>query len=203
MDIAEIKTTVDLLKKANVSSYVTLVELSKELKTPKTKLMQFLEDNGRLFILTQRWEPKQKVITSNFQGRKYKDTIQVRGKNLGVCIDEAFVNLSDNYNNIEWINKTKAEKAKYLYVSEASNYGYIEGYYIDIDVNKDSKYREYLWRNTQEKLDQIKEFTGTRRFTIGGFGDSSSYEKQYAISAENIEKLKSLGWEFNSLKPLS
>jgi hypothetical protein len=166
--------------------------------------MQFLENNERLFILTQRWEPKQRVSYSlSPNGRKYKNYIQVRGKSLGVCIDEVFIKLSDNYNNIEWINKMKIEKAKYLHISEASNYGYIEGYFIDIDTNKESKYREYLWRNTMEKIEIIKDFVGIARFTVGGFGDSSSYEKPYSISPQNIEKLKSIGWSFNDIKPLS
>lgn len=204
MNIELIKTTVDLLKKANVSNYVTLVELAKEIKQPKTKVMQFIDENSKLFILSHRWQPKDKVVTKNlFTGRKYKDTIQVRGKDLGTCIEEAFNKADENYMNIEWIERMKTEKSKYLYVSEADNYGYIEGYYFDLDVNEKAKYREYLWRNTQSKLDAIKDFVGTRRFTIGGFGDSSSYEKKYAISLENINKLKSLGWEFNNFKPLS
>lgn len=204
MNIELIKPTVDLLKKANVSEYVTLIELAKEIKQPKTKIMQFLEENSKLFILSHRCQPKQKTVTQTlFTGRKYKDTIQVRGKDLGICIEEAFYKPDENYMNIEWVDKMKIEKAKYLHISEANNYGYIEGYYIDLDLNKESKYREYLWRNTQSKLDVIKDFVGIRKFTIGGFGDSFSYEKQYGISLENIEKLKSLGWEFNNFKPLS
>lgn len=204
MNIELIKPTVDLLKKANVSNYVTLVELAKEIKQPKTKIMQFIEDNSKLFILSHRWQPKDKVVTKTlFTGRKYKDTIQVRGKDLGTCIEEAFNKADENYMNIEWVEKMKVEKAKYLHISEADNYGYIEGYYIDLDTNEKAKYREYLWRNTQSKIETIKDFVGTRRFTIGGFGDSSSYEKQYAISLENINKLKSLGWQFNNFNPFS
>lgn len=126
MKINVVKQTVELLKKSNVSNYVTLVELAKELKTTKTKVMQFLEDNEKYFILSHRWQPKSKVVNTIFNGRKYKDTIQVRGKDLGMCIEEAFNKIDENYMNIEWVNRMKIEKEKYLYIREADNYGILK-----------------------------------------------------------------------------
>lgn len=203
MDINIIKSTIDLLKKTNASNYVTIVELARELKTQKTKVMQFLEENSKLFILSHRWAPKQKTVVKQFQGVKYKHKIQVRGRDLGTCIEEVFLTADQNYLNDEWVEKMRVEKAKYLYIKEADNYGYIEGYYFDLDTERDTKYRYYLWRNTKNKLDSISEFTSPSVFTVGGFGDSSRYKKQYGITLENINKLKEKGWMFNNFKPLS
>jgi len=203
MEIKVIQETVDLLKKANGLRFVTLVELARELKIQKTSILKWIEENEKLFILSQRWEPKQKTVTKTFNGIKYKDTIQVRGKNLGLCIDEAFLSADQNYMNMEWVEKMKIQKAKYLHITEADNYGHIEGYYFKIDNDKDSMHRQYLWRNTQEKIDSIKEYVSEKTFYIGGFGDSSSYKQPYSISVENLGKLKQLGWTFNEVKKIS
>lgn len=193
MNIEIIKSTVNLLKKANVSTYVTLIELARELKQSKTKVMQFIEENEKLFICSHRWSSKNKAVIRTFNGRKYKDEIKVRGRDLGICIEEVFYKADENYTNIEWIEKMQIEQSKYLYITEADNYGFIEGYYFDLDTNIKSKYREYLWRNTQNKLDAIKDYVAPKRFSIGSFGDSSSYLKVYSISLDNINRLKSLG----------
>jgi hypothetical protein len=204
LDIQSIKETVDLLKKANVSNFVTLVELAKELKISKTMIMQFLENNQRLFILSHRWQPKDKRVTTTFQGRKYKETIQVKGRDLGMCVEEVFLELSDNYNNLEWVEKMKIEKEKYLYVSESDNYGYIQGYFIAVDTeDKNDKYRKHLWRNTYAKIEAVKEYLSSETFHYGGFGDSYSHRYDNVITLGNINKLKELGWSFNNFKPLS
>jgi len=205
MNIELIKSTVDLLKIANVNSYVTIIELARELKIQKTKLVQYIEDNKKFFILSDRWEPKTKTITvtPQFGGKKYKDTIQVRGRHLGLCIEEAYLRIDDNYQNIEWIERMQVERAKFLYVTDASNYGSIDGYFFDIDDDKKHKYRYYLWRNTQAKIDSIKQYLYEGTFYVGGYGDSSSYTKKYAITVDNINYLKSIGYTFNDYNPLS
>lgn len=203
MNIELIKSTVELLKIANVTSYVTIAELARELKIQKTKLVQFIEDNKKYFILSDRWESKTKTVNTTFGGRKYKDTVQVRGKHLGLCIEEAFLRIDDNYQNIEWVERMQVERGKYLYVTEANNYGFITGYYFDIDKDENHKYRYHLWRNTQAKIDSIKQYLHEGRFVVGGFGDSSSYIKKYAITNDNLNYLKSIGYTFNDYRPLN
>jgi hypothetical protein len=202
MDIHEVKKTVDLLKKANGCSYVTLTELSKELKTTKTKLMEFIENNNRLFILKHKWTTKDKTVITTFAGRKYKDTIQVKAKDLGLCVENVFLQLDENYNNIEWAEKMKITHEKYLNITPSNNYGYIQGYYVELD-KEDETYRKHLWRNTKEKIEKIKDYLSSGYFVYGGLGDSYSTKHDNIITTENIEKLKKEGWTFNDYPPLS
>lgn len=204
MNIQEIKETVDLLKKANCQDYVTLTELAKELKVSKVKIVSFLDQNEKLFHLTQRWQPKEKRVTTTFQGRKYKETIQVKGKNLGICIDNAFLKLEDNWKTDEWLELMKIEKAKTVHISEWSNYGWIEGYYFELD-REEHEFRYHLWRNTPEKLKILQDLGvfGERTYSIGGFGDSSSHKITTAIGEKGLQILKKEGWQFNQLKEIS
>jgi hypothetical protein len=201
--IEEIQTGVNLLKKANCKSYVTLNEISKELHIRKIDLMLFIENNPKLFNISERWVPKTKTVIENRFGAKFKTSIQVRGKHLGLCIDAAYIHAHENYLTDEWLEKAIIEKVKYLHITEANNYGSITGYYIEIDENKDSDFREYAWRNTIKKIESIKEYFHEGCFFVGGYGDSYSYVKKYSISFENIRILKELGWTFNDFKPLT
>lgn len=204
MNIEEIKSAVDLLKKANCQQFVSLPELARETKKTRLQLMEFLEENENLFHLSQRWQPKEKVVTRNMFGTKFKDKIQVRGRNLGICIDKVFLSPKENWRTDEWLALVKIEKAKYIHITEWDNYGYIQGYYIQLD-KEGHEFRYHLWRNTPEKLEEIKKLNvlETRSYGIGGFGDYSSHNITTAISPQGLEILKQNGWEFNELKPLS
>ncbi len=204
MELEEIKTTVDLLKKSNCKRFVTLVELAKELRHSKTKVMQFLSEHERYFVLAERWEPKEKTITRQMFGRKYKDTIQIRGKHLGLCIENAYTSLDQNHHNIEWVNRMKFEKAKYIELSVANNYGYIMGYFVQIDKeNKEDEYRKHLWRNTPEKIAEIKPYLKSGGFIYGGFGDSYTNMHDNIITIDSINELKGKGYTFSDFPPLS
>ena len=186
MDIREIKRRFDLLKMANNERYCLLSELAKELKVRKTDLMQFVIDNPTLFK---------------------KGSVERKGKNMGACLLDVYLLPEDNPKTEEWLQKQVAEKAKYIHISEFDNYGIIEGYFIDIDIENDSsnKNREYLWRNTKQKVQEIQSLGVTHQYTfyLGGYGDCNKYPKEYAVSPEGLRKLKEAGWTFNELKPLS
>lgn len=194
MDIVEIKRRVDLLKMANNKKYCLISELAKELKVSKTDLMQFILDNPKLFHTDNQWTykvmPRSQQITTD--------------KNLGLGIEEVYLSPEDNFRTDEWLQKQIIDKAKYIHVSEFDYYG-VQGYFIKIDKESDSKYKEHLWRNTESKVKKVKSLgvlhMGT--FYSGGFGDSSAHPVDYAISPDGLDELIRAGWTFNKLRPLS
>lgn len=203
MDIAEIKKRVDLLKMANNQKYCLIPELAKELKVSKTDLMQFVLDNPKLFHTDNQWSYKDKVVYRTISGVRFKDTDIVKNKSLGLGIEQVYLLPEDNFRTEEWLQLQVASKAKYIYISEFDYYG-VQGYYIKIDKDCDSKYREHLWRNTKSKVKEIQSLGVTHKntFYTGGFGDSSAHPVDYAITPDGLGKLKQTGWTFNQLKPI-
>ena len=194
MDIAEIKRRVDLLKMANNKKYCLIPELAKELKVSKTDLMQFILDNPKLFHTDNQWTYKVMLRSQKV----------APNKNLGLGIEEVYILPEDNFRTEEWLQKQKVEKARYIHISEFDYYG-VQGYYVSIDKEGDSKYREWLWRNTISKVKEIQSLGVLHKdtFYTGGFGDSFAHPIDYAISSDGLEKLKQAGWTFNQLNPLS
>ncbi len=185
MDIQEIKRRFELLKMANNERYCLLSELAKELKVRKTDLMQFVIDNPKLFR---------------------KGSVEKKGKNMGTCLFDVYLLPEDNPKTEEWLQKQIVEKAKYIYISEFDNYGCIEGYFVVIDKEDSSnKNKEWLWRNTEQKVKEIQKLGATHKntFYFGGYGDCTEHPVEYAISSDGLQKLKQAGWTFNELKPLS
>ena len=154
MDIIEIKRRVDLLKTANNKNYCLIPELAKELKISKTDLMQFILDNPKLFYTDNQWSYKSKVVYRNMSGVRFKDIDKVRDKNL-VGIEKVYILPEDNFRTEEWLQVQIDSKAKYIHISEFDYYG-VQGYYIEIDKKEKSKYREYLWRNTEVKVFELQ-----------------------------------------------
>lgn len=205
MNIQEIKRRVDLLKTVNNSRYCLIPELAKELKVSKTDLMQFILDNPKLFHVENQWSYKDKVIYNWVCGNRIKNTMSVKNKNLGLGIEEVYVLPEDNFRTEEWLQRQIIEKAKYIYISEFDNYGSIEGYYINIDKENNSGYREWLWRNTEYKVKSIQSLGITCKgtFYYGGFGDCTPCHVEYEIFENGLEKLNQEGWTFNELKPIN
>lgn len=195
MDIEEIKRRVDLLKMANNKKYCLIPELAKELKVSKTDLMQFVLDNPKLFHTDNQW---------TYKVMPRSQTV-VKNKNLGLGIEQVYLLPEDNFRTEEWLQKQIIDKAKYIYISEFNNYGQIEGYYIGTDEESDSKYKEWLWRNAEAKVKEVQSLGVLHKstFYMGGFGDSSAYPVDYAISPDGLDKLTQAGWTFNKLNPIS
>lgn len=186
MDINEIKRRFDLLKKVNNESYCLVSELAKELKVSKTDLMQFIEDNHDLFSLG--------VITDPISNRV--------AKNKGLLIKNVYLTSAENPTTDEWIEKKVKENKKYIYINEIEYYGRIEGYYISRDSEKGSHNREYLWRNTKEKLDKLVEqgIVCKHTFCIGNMSDCYSSTFEYALLGDWENKLIENGWKFNVVR---
>lgn len=206
MDISEIKRKFELLKMANASNYCLVSELAKELKVSKTDLMQFVLDNYKLFHVEDIYSYKKKTYTTTIWGNKFRDTKTVKDKILGLGVTSVYLNPEDNFRTEEWLQKQIVEKAKYIYISEFDNYGCIEGYFVVIDKEDSSnKNKEWLWRNTEQKVKEIQKLGVTHKntFYFGGYGDCTEHPVEYAISSDGLQKLKQAGWTFNELKPLS
>lgn len=195
MNIQEIKRRVELLKMANNKKYCLIPELAKELKVSKTDLMQFILDNPKLFHTDNQWTYKAMP----------RSLTVVKNKNLGLGIEQVYILPEDNFRTEEWLQKHIIDKAKYIYISEFNNYGQIEGYYIGIDKESESRYREWLWRNTESKVKEIQSLGVLHKdtFYMGGYGDSSAHKIDYAISTDGLDKLTQSGWTFNKLNPIS
>ena len=201
LSIEVVKESFKMLTMLENKKFSSVVKLARTLHCEPTKLVAFILDNPKLFHTSNRWEPKKKKVPVIIGGKKIYEEIEVRGKSIGLCIDAVFLDPSENYLNQEWLEVMLVKNRKYLHVSEADNYGHIQGYYFCID-KPDDAYRTHIWRNTQEKIDNIKEYLKKQTFLYGGLGDSFSSTQKYAITSENLEKLKEQGWTFNDYKKL-
>lgn len=205
MNIAEIKRKFELLKQVNGSTLLLISELAKELKVRKTDLMQFVIDNPKLFHTETKYSYRKESYINTVAGQMFRDTRYVVHKNLGLGIANVYLHPEDNFRTEEWLQKQIEDKAKYIHVSEFDNYGRIEGYYIGIDKESNSKYREHLWRNTEAKLKELKDLgvVSCGAFYLGGFGDCSKHSFDYTITPSGLSRLKEEGWTFNKLKPIT
>lgn len=191
MNIEEIKRRVDLLKTANNKKYCLIPELAKELKVSKTDLMQFILDNPKLFYTDNQWTFK--VLPSK---------ITIHNKNLGLGIQEVYILPEDNFRTEEWLQIQIDSKAKYIHISEFDYYG-VRGYYIEIDKKEKSKYREYLWRNTEAKVIELQSLGITHKNTFyTDVYDNAAHSVDYAISPSELKKLDQLGWSYNKVRPI-
>lgn len=197
MDIQEIKRRIDLLKKVSQQRTVLIKDVARELKERQTDLMIFIEDNPKLFKTEQVWSWKKEAYYEHTPFGKVKHSRTVQDKCKGLGISEVYLRPEDNYRTDEFISLMQRQEAKTIWVSEWSNYGTIEGHYIQEDIPKDKdEHRLHLWRNTADKISGLKDLgiLHERWFYIGGFGDCNSYKKDTAITKEGADKARSLGW---------
>lgn len=176
MEITETKKRFELLKRIYGKTYCSVPDLARELKARKTDLMDFIEQNPKLF----RVEDKQK----------------------GVIILDVFLKPEDNYTTEEWLEKQIKDNERYIHISEVDDYGKIVGYYINLDASGSRNYN--LWRNTKEKIEFIQTLglVYPKTFYLGFFGDSYHFKVDCCIPEENIKKLEDMGWSHNTLHPL-
>ena len=90
LEITEIKRIVNLIQKIECKNYAVLTDTAKELGVKKTELMQFIEDNNKLFKI------------SEVNGVK------------GLTISNVYLKPEDNPETDEWIEKKKKEWEKHL-----------------------------------------------------------------------------------------
>lgn len=197
MDIQEIKQRVDLLKQVTQQRTVLISDVAKEMKVRQTDLMIFVNENPGLFHTEPVWTYKKEAYYEHTPFGKYKSSRSVQDKCKGLGINEAYLSAEDNFRTDEFVALMQREMAKTVWVSDWDNYGVIEGHYVAEDIPKDKdEHRYHLWRNTADKISQLKNLGilyGTT-FYIGGAFDCNHYKKDTAITKEGADKARSLGW---------
>ena len=197
MDIQEIKRRVDLLKKVTQQETVLIKDVAKELKERATDLMIFIEENPKLFHTNQVWTWKKEQYFDYTPFGKVKQTRSVHDKCKGLGISEVYLTPEDNFRTDEAIALLQHKYAKTVWVRGWDNYGRIEGYYVVEDVfNGKDEHRHHLWRNTAEKIHELRDLgiLYDCSFYIGGAFDCTEHKVSTAITKEGADKARSLGW---------
>ena len=175
MDISEIRRITELLKRANCTSFALVSEIAKEMGVKKTALMQFIEDNPKLFRLGEAFKHTKTTKTS-----------------LGLSVITAYLTAEENPDTEEWTEKMKKEWENKIHIGEQTYYGYHE-YWLIPEENADSKEGKY--RNTPEKIKFLEE-KGIIKKVSGGYGGLSDYHyTEYYPYSDKVQKaLEDIGW---------
>jgi hypothetical protein len=181
MEISEVKRITDLLKRANCVNFALVSETAKEMGVKKTALMQFIEDNPKLFKLGEAFKSTKTTKTS-----------------LGLSIITAYLTAEENPDTEEWLEKMKKEWEKKIHVGEQTYYGYHEYWCIPEDnpkSNYDTDRKLGLYRNTPEKIKFLEE-KGIIKKVKGGYGGLSDYYRtEYYPYGDEVQKaLEDIGW---------
>lgn len=210
----EFAHAVKMTMKAECKPYATLPALKRMLACRPLDIMDFIEQHPDLVHAEQRSETKviKVKVPLPGTGRYYWSTEARDGKNLGLCVIEAFETPEDNPWTEAGLQKLIEENRKTVWVSEVNDYGQILGEVLREDTIPTSdyglpKYRDgerpadarrapWLWRNTKEKLEALKKIgaVSEKTFWMGGFGDSYSRKEPYSLSDEGIKILEAEGW---------
>ena len=181
MDISEIRRIAELLKRANCTSFALVSEIAKEMGVKKTTLMQFIEDNPKLFRL----------------GEAFKHT-KITKTSLGLSVITAYLTAEENPDTEEWMERMKKEWENKIHVGEQTYYGCHEYWLIPEDDPKSDNdtYRKMgLYRNTPEKIKFLVE-KGIIKKVSGGYGGLGDYYRtEYYPYDDNVQKaLEDIGW---------
>ena len=175
MEISEIKRIVELVKKVNCERIALVSEVAKEMGVRKTALMQFIEDNPKLFKLGEKVRRTRNTQTT-----------------LGLGIMTAYLSADENPDTEEWMGRMRKAWENKIHVGEQTYYGYHE-YWCIPEEDADSKEGKY--RNTPEKIKFLEEKGIIMKVSggYGGFGDFHHTE-YYPYSDEVQKALEAIGW---------
>ena len=176
IDISEVNRIVELLKKVDCTNYALISDVSKEMGMKKTAVMQFIDDNPKLFKLIEV---------------KKGDKVQ------GLGIRVVYETPNQNPETEEWLEDKKVEWEKKIHISSRYYYNQLEFYHIAVDNNDGKK---NLYRNTPEKIQELENagFITKSECWYGGFSDSYKIET-YRVNSDVIKKIEEAGrttdWE--------
>lgn len=172
MDINEIQRIVNLIQRVDCLNYALITDTAKELGVKKTALMQYIEDNPKLFKLVE---------------------VTKKGNIVGLGINTVYTDPVNNPVTEEWLTKKKEEWEKKIQVFGQYYYGVLEFHYIAADDVKD---RKSLYRNTPEKIQSLIDDGLIKKVTTcyGGIGDCYNWEG-YKLDIESTNAIKAAGWE--------
>ena len=175
MEISEIKRIAELLQKVNCESIALVSEVAKEMGVRKTALMQFIEDNPKLFKLGEKVRRTRNTQTT-----------------LGLGIMTAYLSADENPDTEEWMGRMRKEWENKIHVGEQTYYGCHEYWLIPEDdvTSKEGKYR-----NTPEKIKFLEE-RGIIKKTTGGYGGLGDFYRTvyYPYDDEVRKALENIGW---------
>ena len=169
--LLQIKRMVDLIMKVNCQNYALISEVAKEMGMKKTAVMQFVDDNPKLFKLVEV---------------KKGDKVQ------GLGIRVVYETPNQNPETEEWLEDKKVEWEKKIHISSQYYYSQLEFHHITVDS---SEGKRNLYRNTPEKIQELEEaglITKTDCW-YGGFSDSYKIET-YRVNSDVIKKIEEAGW---------
>lgn len=179
----------ELLQKVNCERIALIGEVAKEMGVKKTALMQYIEDNPKLFKLGERVKRTKNTQTT-----------------LGLGIITTYISADENPDTEEWLTKKKKEWENKIHIAEQTYYRYHEYFYIPEDspnsTNDDYK-KLGMYRNTPEKIKVLEE-KGIIKKVSGGYGRFGDYYRTeyYPYNDEVQKALEDIGWttDFNICK---
>lgn len=173
MELNEVIRIVNLLRKVDCTKYALISDVAKEMGVKKTVLMQFIEDNPKLFRTSELY-------------RYQKNT----KKSMGLAICEVYQTAEENPETEEWLEVKKKAWEKKIHIGEQTYYGVHEYWFVPVDGEKEGKYR-----NTQEKIKFLEE-KGIIKKVSGGYGGFSDYypTKYYKYDDDVQKALEGIGW---------
>lgn len=171
MDISEIKRIVNLIQRVDCLNYALITDTAKELGVKKTALMQYIEDNPKLFKLVE---------------------VTKKGNIVGLGIHTVYTDPADNPATEEWLEKMKALWEKKIHISSQYYYNQLEFHHITVDSLEGKK---NLYRNTPEKIQELENagLITKSECWYGGLSDSYKIET-CRVNSEDIKKIEAAGW---------
>lgn len=176
LQIEEVHRIVSLIQKVNCSTYALITETASELGIKKTALMQYIEDNPKLFDVIEATSRSAKGVV----------------KTLGLGIKRVYLTPEENPKTEEWLEKMKALWEKKIHISSQYYYSQLEFHHITVDSSDGKK---NLYRNTPEKIQELEEagLITKSECWYGGLSDSYKIET-YRVNSEDIKKIEAAGW---------
>lgn len=175
LTISEIQRIVNLIQRVDCLKYALITDTAKELGVKKTTLMQYIEDNPKLFKLVE---------------------VTKKGNVVGLGIHMVYTDPVNNPVTEEWLAKKKEEWKDKIQVFGQYYYGVLEFHFIAADSEKSNGNRENLWRNTPEKIQTLIDAGLIKKVKsgYGGLGDYYNWEG-YKLDIESTNAIKEAGWE--------
>ena len=184
IDIKNVARIFGLLQKVNNSGSVYVSELAKEMNVKKTALMAFILDNPRLF--------------------------KSSSDKKGATLRKVYLSPAENPYDKAFLENIKATWSKWLYVLQWDCYGKKEEYYLPDESGTRDNYKYdysypydrqvWLWRNTREKMEKVKE-SGHFHKGTGSTGMWSGTSIPYCVSIEEMKALIDDGWHLEGELP--
>ena len=175
MEISEVKRIVNLVKEVNCENWAVISEVAKEMGVKKTALMQFVNDNPKLFKVV----PYIGGITSN-----------AKAKNLGLVIKTVYNSAEENPETEEWLEVKKKAWEKKIHIGELRYYDCHEYWLIPEENGKEIKYR-----NTPEKIQELVDagVIEKKSTCYGGWGDAR-YVDIFIFDDDVRKAIEDYGW---------